>query len=281
MSGNENIKPVFLLGTARSGTTMLGETLLSQHPGISYLGEINYLWKYGHEFNFYDDIDAESYPKKSVNIIKKQIIKQSLNKNPNASIFIDKTPANCLRVDLLTRVFPEAKFIHLSRCGEDVAKSALNEWLGQAGNALDSIEIRKKPLLSRLTHTIKRKSNLQRRVFDLKTFFSLFSYFPSLFRMLSRMLGINSKSYWGPKFQGIKEIVKNENLEGVCYKQWEVCESKAIASLKLLPIENILNVRYEEICSDPIKILEEIFLFLELPYTKEQISNMASRVKAK
>ncbi|MBW7470445.1 sulfotransferase family protein [Marinobacter sp. F4218] len=273
-----NIEPVFLLGTARSGTTMLGETLLSCHAEIAYLGEINYLWKYGHDFSFYDDIDECRYTDNAISVIRNQIVRQAIGRNPRAKIFIDKTPANCLRVEVLLRAFPNAKFIHLTRNGEAVARSAVNEWLGQAGSALDSAEVRKKPLLSRLYLTIKRKSNLRNRVFDFRSFVSLMAYFPDLFRLLARMLGFNAKSYWGPKFKGIKELVKSQSLNSVCYKQWEHCHDQAIESLEYVERNKILNVQYELICRHPRRELENIFSFLELPVKNEVIEQMVAKV---
>ena len=60
--------PIILLGSARSGTTMLGETILSMHQDIKYINEADYIWMYGYAFKGNDYLSEKDYAEKKAHV---------------------------------------------------------------------------------------------------------------------------------------------------------------------------------------------------------------------
>jgi len=155
------VKPVFIMGAPGSGTTLLYDALCT-HKDLGYVTlnmlragihrhgrfagdrraalfkvqnlvhkdkastvphEANALWiKYFGTYNYMteDDFTQEmaAYYRKNVAAVQK------LWKRPR---FINKNLQHCVRVKLLHRIFPDAKFIHIIRDGRAVAYSILNK----------------------------------------------------------------------------------------------------------------------------------------------------------
>ncbi len=150
------IKPFFIIGSGRSGTTLL-RTILCRHPLIvippETYGLVNAIKKYIRyngldwqdlvnvsigEFLFHPTFqywetdlkvilqDLYTTPKddRSLALIINQIYQSYIKiHKPAATIWGDKTPFNTLRLKWIKRVFPEAKYIHLIRDGRDVVSS--------------------------------------------------------------------------------------------------------------------------------------------------------------
>lgn len=119
---------VFLIGAARSGTKML-RTLLEQSNSVAVIPyDINYIWKYGNYEIEHDELKNIEISKNTEKFIKNYIIKQQ--KKMKKPILVEKTVSNCLRVEYIKKIFPNAKIIHLYRDGRDVALSAKHRWEG-------------------------------------------------------------------------------------------------------------------------------------------------------
>lgn len=132
-------KPVFILGTGRSGTTVLG-TILSMHKDVAYLNEPKAMW---HSVIENDDLigsyalDAAKYRLNKTDadsgVIKsiKKIYGGYL-----ATIFssriVDKYPEMIFRTEFLQEIFPDAKFIFLVRNGWDTCAS-IEKWSSRLG----------------------------------------------------------------------------------------------------------------------------------------------------
>lgn len=110
-------KPLFLIGSPRSGTTFLGNCLASL-PEFSYHFEpiatkasarycYNQLWSEQKLAWFYRNVYA-----------------WLMRIHANGDLrFAEKTPRNCFIIPFLAQTFPEAQFIHIIRDGRDVALS--------------------------------------------------------------------------------------------------------------------------------------------------------------
>jgi len=155
----DTIKPLFIIGAGRSGTTLVRKILLN-HPDIDIPPEtlgslpnaIKKFYRYrgtswedmvgiiGSEFymrnNFHlweTDIfnsltDIKEIPKqeRSLALIIHAIYKAHIDKHkPAAKIWGDKSPFNTLRLKWLNRTFPKSKFINIIRDGRDVSYSLL------------------------------------------------------------------------------------------------------------------------------------------------------------
>jgi hypothetical protein len=129
------VKPIFILGVGRSGSTILGK-ILSVHSQVGFLNEPKAFWYF---LNPQDDIigsynkkEDGRYPfsKKDTNsaLVKKahNIYGWYLFFSGNRRI-VDKYPEHIFRIDYLKVIFHDAKFILLVRNGRDNTHS-ISKW---------------------------------------------------------------------------------------------------------------------------------------------------------
>ena len=115
-------KPVFILGTGRSGTTILGVTL-SIHKHVGFLNEPKALWSfiYDHEdiigsyqsFPGYYRLNAENVTDEVTR--KAQKVFGHYLRFGFAYRLVDKYPELIFRTDFVKKIFPDAKFLFLFR----------------------------------------------------------------------------------------------------------------------------------------------------------------------
>ena len=132
-------KPVFILGTGRSGTTILG-ILLSMHKEVGFLNEPKALW---HSiFPDEDLIGSYSRGKASYRLAAgdaSQQVKQSAHRLFGAYLamscskrVVDKYPELIFRTPFVKEIFPDAKFLFLVRNGWDTCHS-IEGWSTRLG----------------------------------------------------------------------------------------------------------------------------------------------------
>ena len=146
--------PIFIVGSARSGTTMLGEILTSAKVGKSFEGHfvVKVLQKYGDVSLTTQQLDevlsliegfesmqhfgiklcARDYTNKK-SIHAKEIISDvlcSIAKANDTKRWIEKTPSYVYHLPLILKHFPEAKVIWMVRDGRDVAHSVFQKSWG-------------------------------------------------------------------------------------------------------------------------------------------------------
>ena len=109
---------VFIIGCARSGTSILGE-LLGSHPDIIYLGEK--LQPFWHGFSPTPEHHEQDAYHVSATIVA--TARNELTRLAEGGTIVDKVPPNALRLPFLAAIFPDAYFIHIIRNGLDVACS--------------------------------------------------------------------------------------------------------------------------------------------------------------
>jgi len=132
-------KPVFIVGTGRSGTTILG-TVLSMHKDVGFLNEPKALW---HSIYPYEDIigsytDEMAFYRLNETHVSTETIKNAhrlfgayLFLTGNSKI-IDKYPELIFRVSFIKKIFPDAKFLFLVRNGWDTCHS-IKKWSMRLG----------------------------------------------------------------------------------------------------------------------------------------------------
>lgn len=105
----ENIKPIFILGMPRSGTTLV-EQIISNHSEVFGGGELNFLPDAIESTNWdnYENLDQISHK-----IREKYIL--NLKKLSNKRFITDKLPGNFKRIGFIVNCFPDAKILHLQR----------------------------------------------------------------------------------------------------------------------------------------------------------------------
>ena len=139
--------PVFIVGCGRSGTTLIGN-ILNKHEDVLFLNEPRSIW-----LSVFPECDVWSFKalfnKSSITLcplftdieIKTKRIKgfyRRLLEKYNKKIIVDKFPSHSFRIDLLQKMFPKCKIIHIKRNGYNVSKSiskfTMNAWYGIHGN---------------------------------------------------------------------------------------------------------------------------------------------------
>lgn len=173
---NSVIKPVFIVGAPGSGTTLLYDTLCTHrdfayvtlnmlragiHKHGRFVGErrsalfktqklfhrdqasnvpheANAFWiRYFGTYNHMEENDFK--PEMAAYYRKNVMAVQYLWKKPR---FVNKNLQHCVRVMVLDRIFPDAKFIHIIRDGRAVAYSILNK-KGEANPTMFLLSLKK------------------------------------------------------------------------------------------------------------------------------------------
>ena len=118
-----DLRPIFIMGLPRSGTTLVEQIINSsdfihldgQETGI--MGKVFFSEKI---IANYDDINLNtnfSYKKKDLENLQKLILNQykQIGISDTKAYFTDKSLENLLYIDILSKVFPNAKFVYCRR----------------------------------------------------------------------------------------------------------------------------------------------------------------------
>jgi hypothetical protein len=125
-------KPIFVLGSPRSGTTMLFR-LLNQSSNVASLdAEGHLLWEMfhhdrGRDWSFHE-VGADSITDR-----ERRVLFWAIDRLTRGSRYLDKDPANCFRIRYLDALFPDARFVFLKRDGRATVSSLLTAWRSDTG----------------------------------------------------------------------------------------------------------------------------------------------------
>ncbi len=129
-------RPVFITGTGRSGTTILGK-ILSFHKDVGFLNEPKLLWHiaFGNEDiigNYTDKtayyiLDEKNADEKGMIAIKRMF--RFYLMVTGTKRLVDKYPEIIFRVKFIKKIFPDAKIIFIIRNGWDTIQS-VDLWSG-------------------------------------------------------------------------------------------------------------------------------------------------------
>lgn len=109
----------FVIGCARSGTSILGE-LVASHPRVKYIFEAIKIWEFGGMGEYDSHRLTELH---ATDAVKKHVREYFENQSQGADFVVEKNPRNSLRIPYVHAIFPDAKFIYIVRDGRDVACS--------------------------------------------------------------------------------------------------------------------------------------------------------------
>lgn len=135
-------KPIFITGLGRSGTTILG-LLFSVHRDVGFLNEPKAMWQLiapDHDLNDNYSVGIGSYRLPDSADTKSSVVAHKLfhgyRKVVGARRVVDKYPEMIFRIDFLLSMFPDAKFIFITRDGRSACKSIV-KWSERKGLATD------------------------------------------------------------------------------------------------------------------------------------------------
>jgi adenosyl cobinamide kinase/adenosyl cobinamide phosphate guanylyltransferase len=119
----------FVVGCARSGTSVVGE-LLASHPDVSYAWESHRVWNYVVRPGKHDRLTAEAASPRAARRVRRGLQERAGQERP---LLVEKNPRNTLRIPFVKALFPDARIVHVVRDGRDVACSLVpgvggNEW---------------------------------------------------------------------------------------------------------------------------------------------------------
>jgi hypothetical protein len=116
------VSPIFILGTGRSGSTVLG-ILLSMHKDVGFLNEPKAMWHLIYPFE--DVIGSYSLGSASYRLMADDAADEQCRVGhriygaylaaTGSKRVVDKYPELIFRVPFVKRIFPDAKFIFLVR----------------------------------------------------------------------------------------------------------------------------------------------------------------------
>lgn len=257
-------QPIIILGSARSGTTVLSK-ILSQHPDLAYIEEPNLIWRYRNAKLHSDYFPEHLATDKIIKYINNRFV-EYVNKSGKKRL-LEKTPANTMRLAFVRKVLPNSKIIHLIRDGRDVTYSASRKWLFEEDkNKYLPGEKSSLRLLKKQIQKIKQVPLCD------------FPYYQK--EILSAVLyhfGAKKRIVWGPRFPGIRDYVKVHTVPEVCALQWKASIELVLKDRYKININDYFELTYEDLCSSPLKKIKEILDFLNLSIPSE-IDNMANLV---
>lgn len=134
-AGDERIRPVFIVGMLRSGTTLL-ERRLAEHPSVAGRGELNWVrdlagnlpppgWPGG----------WPAVPAAQRRDLRDAYLRLGMRGERGLAAFVDKNPLNFRYLGLIAELFPDAVLVHMERDPRDVGLSLFQQAFEDPENA--------------------------------------------------------------------------------------------------------------------------------------------------
>ena len=247
-----DMRPVVLIGAARSGTKILRDSLAVATNAGRVPYDISYIWRYGNERSPDDALEPEAVQPKTVRLVRRFIGRYV----GSDGLVIEKTVGNTLRVPYVAKILPEASFVHLIRDGVDVTASTWREWHAPGDVTYLVAKARHFPV--RMVPTYGRKFLVAQTWHRWR---------------LGGTVGT-----WGPRYPGIDEDLADTGAWAVCARQWRSSVTSARPELAKLP-NRVVEVRFEDLLRDPAGTLRRSVRELGLPLDEARVDDAASMIR--
>jgi len=205
---------------------------------------MNFLWRKGNRNYPNDELPIDEARPEVIRYIRDAFI--SLGEKNKTPIVLDKTCHNCLRLDFVHKVLPEASYIYIVRNGYDVVPSTMLRWQQSIpkGEFKKLFSIPRSDIAHYVFKTLRNQMNLLN---------------PNEQRV----------KVWGPEIEGLGSYVESHSLAETCAFQWTrfMEMTDAFFDSSDAP-EQVLRLVYHEVVDNPTSALRQISEF-----TKEEISN--------
>lgn len=229
------VAPVFILGTGRSGTTILG-VVLSMHRDVGFLNEPKAIWaalrgdedligSY-HRGQARYRLGAEDAPPELCRAAHR--IYGAYLRMSGTRRIVDKYPELIFRVPFVRQIFPDAKFLFLSRNGWDTCAS-IDNWSARLGADVD-----------RETHdwwgVDRRKWNF----------------------LVDQI--VPEHADLAPHIDTLRGM---RNQRAMAATEWIVTMREGLRLLERHP-EDVMHIPYEALCTSPVTVCRRIAEFVGL-----------------
>jgi hypothetical protein len=244
-------RPIIIIGTHRSGTTFLGKVFRA-HPDVAYWEEPRHVWAWKHNFRSSDALAAKDAKPGIVRHIHRAFRERM--ESEGKSRFCEKTPSNCLRLDFIEAVFPDAIYVHIYRDGRAVVRST-GKVLGRGPD----------------THWMSKRL-LGTPVWEWP------AYAPRAARTIGRKLLGKQMTFWGPRPPGWRSWLKEHPGHVVRGLQWVKTIEPVLEFRDRVEPSRWAEMRYEDFMADPIAHFERLREHAGLAPAEEPLEYLRERV---
>jgi len=221
LAGGSRVRqPVIILGAPRSGTTLLA-SILSAHSQVTVVGEPRLVWRYGN-----DGRSDQLRPEHATPGVVDHIHRTFAAALADGKRLVEKTPANALRPGFVDAVFPDARYLHITRDGWGAVPSMRAFWERRAGG-IDS----------------KQVAKLGRRLREARP--SQVPFY--LGELLGRMRKGRHTALYGPRLAGLQAMADELGHLETSALQWRACVDQAASFGRSLPSGRYLEVKLESL----------------------------------
>jgi hypothetical protein len=224
--------PVFVVGCSRSGTTITYETLAAAKEFVSFGWEIPQFWNSLHG-PLTNGWQSEAAGADDAQPAHRDAALRFFYQRLGAGWVLDKTCINVMRIPYLHRLFPRAKFVFIQRDGRDNISSMMDGW--RTGRSDGRFQ------LSQFFGALPETVSINGGEFDDWAFF-----LPPGWQQHSRA-----------------------SLEEVCAFQWISANRMALDAKRVIPPNQWIHLRYEDIFQQPEEMFRDAFARLTVPFTAE------------
>lgn len=235
---------VIIVGAPRSGTNMLRDVLVSL-PGFATwpCDEINLIWRHGNRTHPDDELSADQATPEVARFVRRQF--DHLRSKSDSPVVVEKTCATSLRVDFTRKIFPEAKYLFITRDGVDAAASAAQRWHAPFDLGYTAAKARFVPPADVAYYGAKFVANhVRRRV------------------ARSHRSSEDLATWWGPKPRDYRSLMAHRPLDEVCMLQWQRCVERATEGFADADADGVFHISYEAFVQAPTAQLQAILSFL-------------------
>jgi hypothetical protein len=244
---------VFVVGSPRSGTTILSE-VLGRHPDVASFYEPYFIWDYRIGSGEDDVRTAAMADPPNREFIRHEFA--LFARKAGKPVVVEKTPENCFRIPYVQAVFPDAKWIHIIRDGRDSVES------------------------------IYRETEKRRRIVEHRDIFQLFGVIDEMIRLqpfwrnrwqaiwfeVRQIASLDPRRYfnkakwggqggWGPRFAGWRSARERNSAAGFAALQWRTSIEALMRDMADVPSAQRIECRYEDFVARPEEELQRLFAF--------------------